>query len=56
MKDSRPPGFFSELVYYAKRNKRWWILPIIAVLFLFGMLLVVAEIAPVVSPFIYTLF
>lgn len=56
MKNEKAPGLFSELIHYARRNKRWWLLPMIGLLVLFGVLLVIAEVAPVISPFIYTLF
>jgi len=50
------PGPLGELLYYLKVYRRWWLLPMIIVLVLFGVLVIVAEVAPVVSPFIYTLF
>jgi hypothetical protein len=36
-------------------NRRWWIVPIIAVLFLLGAFIVVAQ-SSSLAPFIYTMF
>jgi hypothetical protein len=36
-------------------NKRWWLLPMLAILFLFGALIVLAQ-SSGIAPFIYTLF
>lgn len=49
-------NFFHEILYYLKTYKRWWLTPIVIIFVLFGILVVVAEVAPVISPFIYTLF
>lgn len=43
-----------DLVTFALENKRWWVLPIVAVSLLFVALLVAAN-SPL-SPFVYTLF
>jgi hypothetical protein len=56
MKNNGEPSFFAELIRFGKQNKRWWIIPMMIILFLFGVLLVIAEVAPVISPFVYTLF
>lgn len=45
-----------EVMHYMKTHKRWWLLPILLIFALFGVLLAVAQFAPIVSPFIYTLF
>lgn len=37
------------------RRKLWWIIPMVTVLFLFGLLLVFAQ-STGIAPFIYTLF
>jgi hypothetical protein len=50
------PNFAQEIWHYVKKYKRWWLLPIIAVFLIFAVLVGIAEVAPVVSPFIYTLF
>ena len=48
-------GIAGELLSFLMANKRWWMLPIIAALLLFGILLVVAQ-SSAIAPFIYTLF
>ena len=44
-----------DLARYMSARKKWWLLPIIAVLVLVGGLLVLAE-GSAVAPFIYTVF
>jgi len=44
-----------ELWAYMRARKKFWLLPIILVLLLFGALLVLTE-GSAVAPFIYTLF
>jgi len=44
-----------ELWLFLKQRKKFWLLPIIVVLALFGALLVFAQ-GSAVAPFIYTLF
>lgn len=46
-------GLVREFMEFLSENKKWWLLPIIIVLLLFGTLFLVA---PSVAPFIYTLF
>jgi Family of unknown function (DUF5989) len=48
------PGLVREFIDFFKHNKKWWLLPIVLVLLLFGMLLVLSGTAA--APFIYTLF
>lgn len=48
------PGFFRDLGMFLKQNKKWWLLPIVAVMLLMGMLIVLGGTAA--APFIYTLF
>lgn len=48
-------GIAGELLSFLGGNKRWWMLPMIIVLFLFGVLLVLAQ-SSAIAPFIYTLF
>ena len=45
----------SELFVFLWRNKRWWLIPMMAVLLLFGVLLVFASTSGL-GPLIYTLF
>lgn len=47
--------FISELWAFMKERKKFWLLPIIVVLLLFGTLIVLTQ-GSVVAPFIYTLF
>jgi hypothetical protein len=47
-------GFFSDLWGFLRDNKKWWLLPMIAVLLIFGLLIVLAGTG--LAPFIYTLF
>jgi len=44
-----------ELFTFLMQNKRWWLVPMLVVLILFGTLLLLSE-TSVVAPFIYTLF
>jgi hypothetical protein len=48
-------GVAGELLKFLWRRKLWWLIPMIAVLLLFALLLVFAS-ASGVGPFIYTLF
>ena len=51
----RQRGMLSELVYFMRHNKKWWLTPIILMLVLVGLLVIFAGTGPV-APFIYTLF
>jgi hypothetical protein len=44
-----------ELWFFMRERKKWWLLPMIVVLMLFGSLLVFAQ-GSVLAPFIYTIF
>lgn len=48
-------AFLAELWAFTRERKKFWLLPIILVLLLFGALLVLTE-GSAVAPFIYTLF
>ena len=48
-------SFIVEFLEFLKERKKYWLLPIIIVLFLFGILLVLTQ-GTVVAPFIYTIF
>lgn len=48
-------GIAGELFSFFWSNKRWWMVPILVTLFLFGVLLVLAQ-SSAIAPFIYTLF
>jgi hypothetical protein len=47
-------GLLLELIDFLKDNKKWWLTPIILVLFLFGLLILIGGSAA--APFIYTIF
>lgn len=47
--------FFKELWMFLKVRKKFWLLPIMAIMLLFGGLLVLAK-GSAVAPFIYTVF
>ena len=48
-------GIVGELLSFLWKRKLWWLIPMVAVLLLFGLLLIFAS-ASGVGPFIYTLF
>ncbi|MGJ4997003.1 DUF5989 family protein [Bradyrhizobium sp. HKCCYLS3077] len=45
----------AELWDFIRARRKWWIAPILIVLFVFGGLLVIAQ-GSAIAPFIYTLF
>ena len=47
--------FISEFFSFLKERKKYWLIPIIIVLALFGALIVLSQ-GSVVAPFIYTIF
>ncbi len=48
-------NFFTDLWGFLKERKKYWLLPIIITLLLFGALIVLTS-GSAVAPFIYTLF
>ncbi len=48
-------GFLKEFLEFLKERKKYWLLPIIIVLALFGALIVLSQ-GSAVAPFIYTIF
>jgi len=46
-------SIFAELWAFLRIRKKYWLMPIVIVLVVFGILLVLA---PAIAPFIYTLF
>jgi hypothetical protein len=48
-------AFVRELLAYMGAHKKWWLLPIMIVLLVFGGLLILAQ-GSAVAPFIYTVF
>ncbi len=47
--------FLKEFWAFLKARKKYWLLPILLMMLLFGVLLVLAQ-SSAVAPFIYTLF
>ena len=50
----RDASTFGELWLFLRDNKKWWLLPILVMLVLFGLLMLLAGTGA--APFIYTLF
>jgi len=50
------PNLLQNIYYYLKTYRKWWLIPFLVVFVLIGILIVIAETVPIVSPFIYTLF
>ena len=48
-------SFLKEFFEFLKERKKYWLLPIIIVLGLFGFLIVLSQ-GTVIAPFIYTIF
>jgi len=48
-------SILSELYDFIKQRKKWWLVPIIIFLVLFGALIILAE-GSALAPFIYALF
>jgi hypothetical protein len=44
-----------ELLKFFMQNKWWWLVPMVAILLIFGALIVLAE-TSAIGPFIYSLF
>ena len=48
-------SFFIEFIKFLLVRKKYWLFPVIFILFVFGFLIVLTE-GTAVAPFIYTLF
>ena len=48
-------GFFREMLEFAIKSKKWWLIPIIISILAVGVLIIFAQ-SSAVSPFIYALF
>ena len=48
-------SFFTEFIKFLFVRKKYWLFPIILILFIFGFLIVLTE-GTAVAPFIYTIF
>ena len=53
-KQTRRAGILGELWGFLKQNKKWWLLPILVILLVFGLVILLAGTG--LAPFIYTLF
>jgi Family of unknown function (DUF5989) len=53
-KTSERTGIVAELWHLLSRTKKWWLLPIVVTLLVFGVLVFLSGTA--VAPFIYSLF
>jgi hypothetical protein len=47
--------FLKEFVDFIKIRKKYWLIPILLILFIFGTMLVISQ-GSAISPFIYTIF
>jgi hypothetical protein len=47
--------FFKEFFNFLKFRKKYWLLPILIILVLFGALIIISQ-GTAVAPFIYTIF
>jgi hypothetical protein len=48
-------SLIKELFVYMRVRKKWWLLPVLVVLLVFGGLLILAQ-GSAIGPFIYTIF
>ncbi len=48
-------SFFIEFIKFLMNRKKYWLMPIIIVLFMFGLLIVLSQ-GSAIAPFVYTLF
>jgi len=48
------PGLMAEFLAFLRDNKKWWLLPILLMIGVFGVLVALASTG--VAPFIYTMF
>lgn len=55
MKHAQKLKALYQIWLFAKTNKRWWLLPMMIIMVIFGFLLVFAQ-SSALAPFIYTLF
>jgi hypothetical protein len=52
--ETRRRGLLGDFWDFLRQNKKWWLLPIVLMLFLLGLLIFMSGSA--LAPFIYTLF
>ena len=48
-------NFFLEFIEFLMERKKYWLFPVIIILFLFGALIVLSQ-GSALAPFIYTIF
>ena len=48
-------SFLKEFFNFLRERKKYWLLPVIVVLALFGVLIILSQ-GSVIAPFIYTIF
>ncbi len=48
-------SFIKEFLLFLRVRKKYWLLPIIMILFLFGSLIILSQ-GSAIAPFIYTIF
>ena len=53
-KTTQQTGIVTEFWYFLSHTKKWWLLPIVVILLMFGVLVFLSGTAA--APFIYTLF
>lgn len=53
-REQKGGSLFSEIFGFLSKNKKWWLLPIIATFLIIGLLLLLSTTAA--APFIYTFF
>lgn len=46
---------YKELIEFLKERKKWWLIPIILFILLFGSIIIVSQ-GSTVAPFIYAIF
>ena len=47
--------FLKEIIIYFKVRKKWWLIPILFFMIIFGGLIILTQ-GSAISPFIYTIF
>jgi len=52
--DQKSNGLLGEMWGFMRDNKKWWLLPILVILLLFGVLIMLSGTG--LAPFIYTFF
>ena len=53
-KITQQTGIVTEFWYFLSHTKKWWLLPILTILLVFGVLVILSGTAA--APFLYTLF